>query len=635
MNVLIVVIFFLSFSVLLNAQEQLVADTGQKVSEVLEKVERKAEKAEKLEDIREQADEQKRIERQAQKQKAKEQFPDIEQLSLPQDNTAVLDAKQLQIAGNTLISTKDLLDNIPPVYNASDQPITEADSSYLFDLRVLHDIIHHPGTSRQVSMRTIQGFTQYVLSEYQGRDYAGIYVYVPADAIVNSKLRDQTLRIQVLEAKVSQVNVTHYDVENNQQPEGVLKESVIREWSPVELGKVANKKQLDDFVNLLNNNPDRYVSAVVSQGDDPDSLKIGYDVYEAAPWHWYVQVDNSGTKRRKYSPRAGFSNTNLTGSDDRLDVVYQGPVDNLQENYSAFGSYDFPVLTPRLRLRLYAGYSEFDTSSEASSGLNFFGNGSFAGGVARYNLAQQDGWFYDLTASVSHERSKVTSSLFNSVLGSVVRTDLWGIGADIHKSDDMSGTSLVVNRLESMGGSNKAAFTSARAGTQPGYSIYTIAAGHWHHLDQDKIQRFSGSLRWTQPNERLIPSRMSTFGGMYTVRGYPEDAIVADGGILASLQYEYDLVKHDQARNQVDANAEKPFIRKLAPLGFFDFGRAKMKHPVAGEKQTEELASIGAGLLVTLGDNIDASVFYGHPLRGNDDTRKGRGRWNMSVIVRW
>ena len=36
---------------------------------------------------------------------------------------------------------------------------------------------------------------------------------------------------------------------------------------------------------------------------------------------------------------------------------------------------------------------------------------------------------------------------------------------------------------------------------------------------------------------------MTTFGGLYTVRGYQESEIVADGGIIASVQYEYDIVK--------------------------------------------------------------------------------------------
>jgi len=106
--------------------------------------------------------------------------------------------------------------------------------------------------------------------------------------------------------------------------------------------------------------------------------------------------------------------------------VYQFPIDEPDENYSMYGSYEFPIFSPRLRLKLYGGYSDFDIDPEGASGFNFFGNGWFYGGLLRYNVHQQDGWFFDVTSSLSQEKSKITSSMFNSVLGSEVRMNLWG-----------------------------------------------------------------------------------------------------------------------------------------------------------------------------------------------------------------
>jgi hemolysin activation/secretion protein len=123
---------------------------------------------------------------------------------------------------------------------------------------------------------------------------------------------------------------------------------------------------------------------------------------------------------------------------------------------------------------------------------------------------------------------------------------------------------------------------------------------------------------------------------MYTVRGYKESRIVADGGILASVQYEYDLVRHgmsvEESRN---ISKEKPFLRKLAPLAFFDYGRAKIEDPVAGEKETEDLYSVGPGVLTELGDNFVGAVYYGIPLKDADDTDEGHGRFNVSLMMRW
>ena len=72
--------------------------------------------------------------------------------------------------------------------------------------------------------------------------------------------------------------------------------------------------------------------------------------------------------------------------------------------------YDVPLWTPRLRLNLYGGRSEFDI--DGGGGIDFLGNGYFYGGKLRFNAFQEDGWFFDLTTSLSREKSKVTTSLF-------------------------------------------------------------------------------------------------------------------------------------------------------------------------------------------------------------------------------
>jgi len=173
---------------------------------------------------------------------------------------------------------------MPNVYNASDKPAHQARAGDIYDFTVLRDIVLHPGLSREVSTKTMQGFTRYILSVYQSRGYGGIYVYIAAQAIQGEgRLQDGLLPVEVVEAKI---------------------------------GQVANKKKLDYFVELLNLNPDRYVSAVISRGSEPKSLALAYDVYESNPWHFFIQVDNSGTKERQWAPRVGMVNTNLTGTDD-------------------------------------------------------------------------------------------------------------------------------------------------------------------------------------------------------------------------------------------------------------------------------------------------------------------------------
>jgi hemolysin activation/secretion protein len=560
---------------------------------------------------------------------------EIAKLSFPEDTSQLMTAKELVITGNILISTEEILSSIPLVFNASALPLQKAASADLYDLRPVRDLIANPGQEHQISARTVRGLAQCILGIYRNKGYSGIFVAVPPEALEGGKLRDDVLLIRVTEAAVTSITTSYFTPENVRVEKGYLSESFLREWTPFKEGEVGKQNELEEYVNLLNLNPDRYISATVSKGAEPNTLAVGYNVYEANPWHFFVQVDNAGTEDRQWAPRIGLINTNLLGFDDMLTIYHQAPWDSdFTDNYSIYGSYDFPLMGPKLRLKLFAGYSNFDV--DGGGGIDFLGHGSVYGGELRYNLFQTGGWFFDVRTSLSHEESKVSSSLFGSALGSEVEMDLWGVGVDLHRRTDMANTSITFDRVDNVGGSDQSDFTAARTNAEKDFVIYTTAASHTQYLDPVKVQRLSGSVRWIVPTERLVPAKMTTFGGMYTVRGYKESRIVADGGILASVQYEYDLVRHgmsvEESRN---ISKEKPFLRKLAPLAFFDYGRAKIEDPVPGENETENLYSVGPGVLTELGDNFVGAVYYGIPLKDADDTEKGHGRLNVSLMMRW
>jgi len=566
---------------------------------------------------------------------------EIAKLKLPRDTSPVMTVKELRISGNALITTEELLLNVPLVYNASDVPLQKAESMSLYDFRALPGIIDKPGQPGQVSARTIRGLTQYILSAYQDKGYAGIYVYVPSGVLKDNKLLNDILLINVTEAPVTSVTTAYYTPENERAEKGYLKDSALLEWSPVKQGQAANQKELDEMVNLLNLNPDRYISPVVSAGAERNTLALNYRIYEANPWHYFLQADNSGTSDRQWNPRLGLINTNLTGIDDKLTTFVQAPLEsNMDDEYSVFASYDLPLMGPKLRLNLFAGRSEYDV--EGGGGIDFIGNGSVYGGELRYNAYQKNGWLFDITTSLSREKSKVSSSIFNTILGSEVEMDLWGVGVDLHRRTDMANTSVALDYVESIGGSSQRRYfdtttgTGARTNADRHFNIKYATANHSRYLDTNKIQRVTGSLRWIIPNERLVPAKMTTFGGMYSVRGYKENRIVADGGILGSVQYEYDLIRRDAVKGDSRSSSDKKYeLKKLAPVAFFDIGRAKMEHSVAGEKGAEDLYSVGVGALVEVGKNFSGAIYYGYTLDSTVATDEGDGRIHISLMMRW
>jgi len=572
-----------------------------------------------------------------------------QRLPFDADTTGRLLATRLQIVGNTVLSKNELLRDLPLVYNQHEidpvtgkpklDPVSEIPIlSGTYNFRSLAELIVNPGPLRGISARAVLGFAKYILSVYEDRGYRGILVSVPRGTLdVEGRLKGDILTIQVLEMKIAHVHTARFSFDQKKTSKAILLAPVIKHWSPVQEGDVIHKRKLDNFVKLLNLNPDRYVSAVVSRSNEPNALDLTYDMYEESPWHVYVQADDSGTKQRQWAPRMGVINTNVTGIDDRLSVQFQAPWEKgLDDEYAAFGVYDLPVLTPRLRVGVYGGYSKFDINTE---GIGFLGNGSLFGSTVSYNIFQAGDWFVDLTGSLSRESSRVTPSLG---IGSDVDMNLWGGGVRLHRRTerDMSSTMLSLDRTESMGGSDQGTFDAARLGTNKDFAIYSVSAAHTQYLDQTKTHRIKTSLRIVDPQERLVPAKMTVFGGLYTVRGYEEDEIVADGGFLFSAQYEFDLAQYERfPRKDIFrpgmGDEDDPWLRKLAPLVFVDIGRAQIEDPLPGEDRIQELASVGAGAIVDIKGNFTGALYYGWPLRSTLDTNKGKGKLNASLTYRF
>ena len=105
--------------------------------------------------------------------------------------------EEIRISGNTLISTAKLLTQIEQedwnYFDYEIDPLTGKPKKDpngvkivkgIYNFRVLRDIFENPGKGYEVSITAIQGFTNSILSVYRNEGYAGIYVYVPKNAVI-------------------------------------------------------------------------------------------------------------------------------------------------------------------------------------------------------------------------------------------------------------------------------------------------------------------------------------------------------------------------------------------------------------------------------------------------------------------
>ena len=133
-------------------------------------------------------------------------YDDIVNENLPEDTIPHFNLSRIIFNGNTLFTDEQLLANLPDTY---------ASTEGIRDFTGLKMIAAVPGTEQEVSALSIQGFVQYILSLYQGKQYTGTYIYVPREVFeADGALSQGILPVQILETEEYKER-TSGELENN------------------------------------------------------------------------------------------------------------------------------------------------------------------------------------------------------------------------------------------------------------------------------------------------------------------------------------------------------------------------------------------------------------------------------------
>ena len=122
--------------------------------------------------------------------------------------------------------------------------------------------------------------------------------------------------------------------------------------------------------------------------------------------------------------------------------------------------------------------------------------------------------------------------------------------------------------------------------------------------------------------DKLLPIEQLTVGGLGSVRGYRQNLIIGDNGVVGVVEGQIPFVRSSSWGNV-----------SLAP--FFDVGTIWSNLEEPNDNRSNTLASLGLGLNYRLNNLFDARVFYGIPLIeaegfGNGDTEE---RWGFTLLV--
>ena len=122
-------------------------------------------------------------------------------------------------------------------------------------------------------------------------------------------------------------------------------------------------------------------------------------------------------------------------------------------------------------------------------------------------------------------------------------------------------------------------------------SLYLRAVGQWSSTD-------------------LVAAEQFFVGGVGTVRGYALAQLAGDNGYAMTAE----LRAAAPGFSDVPAFLGKTWGDILQLSAFVDYGGTWLRTPLPGERRSQQLTGVGAGLTLSVSDNFFASVEYARPV---------------------
>lgn len=523
----------------------------------------------------------------------------------------------------------------------------------LFERHLLWPI---PDGGVRVSPAKLREILEAILNFYLRMGHSGVYVYIPQENIAATEplaFKNDILKVKIVEGKVREINVkygvqkkwkpwTPFVKEEEERPRSHdRREAWLQRWNPVEAGNFVQRNQLEDYVEFLERRPGRSAAAVIKkvEGEAAVVPEIGKDiaievkVVDADPLSVYTQFNNTGSEStEELRVRLGLFHNNLWGRDDSLAAdLHSAASSEFNDNFGAFVSYDAPLWQPLWRGKIYGAYSEFKSADILGPGTPFIGEGYLVGEEISYSLWQRSGWFFDVFNGVEFQNSTV-----DTPFGFTSDVDLLDVsaGARLERNKGIWRASFeakaIYNLSDSINLSDREDFSQSRLGSEPSYLVFNLRGQHHLQIMNGVAlyQQFGGGFS----NDRLIPAREFSVGGLNTVRGYEEFELLGDRGFFISTE------------PRISLNAFFPKLQNystridLVPL-FFDVGGVFVNDSVQGEDDGTTIYSLGGGGQLFFKDVFFARLYWGYALHdagdSDENTEKGDNRFHFDLTLRF
>ena len=516
------------------------------------------------------------------------QAEDIPQSQQPPAQTqpqpaATFDLLELRIKGNTLLEKKQLERTL------------------------------YPFLGPKKSIDNVENARAALEAVFHGQGYQTVAVDIPEQDVKNG-----VVYLQVVEGKVSRLRVEG----SRYFALGSIKAGV----PELAEGHVPNlPKMQQQLADLAAESSDRQIQPVLRAGETPGTLEVDLKVKDELPLHARVELNGRNTTTTSLLRLVNSVHyDNLWQKMHSVSAMYQvSPEDSTQVSVWA-GTYALPINDDGGRFSLYTVSSNSASGIASAGALAVIGNGSIYGARLVQPLKPVAKYFHSATLGVDYKDFKEDLSLsqngdiltpisylpFLTQYGGSYRGGEYAVSFDSALHFSISGL-----------GNSQTQFENKRYLARSGYMYATGDFKFQYTLPLDMELRTH--INGQAADSPLISNEQYSLGGAYSVRGYFETQVLADNGMLASMElYSPHLLPSDWTA-----------FNKFKLMGFVDAGKGWIYHALPGNVSQYTMESGGGGLYVQMWKKLSGILNIGIPILNLAPIHSGEPKIHFSVAT--
>lgn len=458
-----------------------------------------------------------------------------------------------------------------------------------------------PYTNRKLATEDLEDLRVKLTEHYIKHGYVTSGAIIPDQAVAEG-----IVTLQVIEGKLSRI-----DVEGNEW----FRSGFLRDRVALGEGPPVNINALQERLLLLQETPGiARLNAELRPGLTRGESVLNVKVAEENPIKAWLEYNNF------LSPTVGsdqglvtVAHRNLTGHGDALSVQY-GKSSGVDPQIDA--RYTIPLTARDTTLTVAYRKNDYSLIDRDFETLNIKSQSETYGLTVRHPVYRTLNREFALSLTGEHLTNRLTSA-FDTIRaanpglpglrlvpgsqgdadGEVTRVSALRFSQEF--TDRRRNQVIAVFSRFSMGLDLLDSTNNKQSPTDASGKFFSwLGQAQWVRLLEPwKVQliaRVLGQLT----DDRLFPLEQTSVGGRFSVRGYRENTLVRDNGLLASFETRIPIIR----------SAAGADVLRLAP--FVDYGRAWQSRETTPEPK--KLASTGVGLIWDIMRGSRFEVYWGH-----------------------